>query len=216
MRVVLIVGVLAACACTGAPKRVGSSKPFAEGAVAVGTNPGFSPTTDAYNPNFDGPPPGTGPVFVIPWKASGALTEQEQEAERQRYVAIYRTYWMSDPTVYQEHHLFPRALRDDFKRYGIDVDLYTILVHPEKHRQAHSGQEMYGPGGLWNWEWNQWVLNAGEKARDKHFAAWKRAFEMIEKYGLAPHGPLCPYRCGREVVHDPFDVSTIPKAPSKK
>lgn len=195
---------------------MGSSKPFAQGAGVVGANPGFSPTTDGYNPSFDGPPSSTAPVFAIPWKASGTPTEQEQEAERQRYVAIYRTYWMSDPTMYQEHHLFPRALRIEFNQYGIDVDLFTILVDPTKHKQAHSGQEMYGPGGLWNWEWNQWIINESGKEQDRYLAAWKKAFEMIEKYGLAPHGPLCPYKCGREVVHDPFDVLTAPKPPSKK
>jgi len=204
-RVLWLGGVLALC-CAAAPTRAGSSKPFAEGAVGVGANPGFNPRTDAYNPNFDGPPASQGPVFVIPWKASAAPTEQEQEAERQRYVAMYRTHWMSDPTIYQEHHLFPRALRDEFVLVGIDVDLFTILVDPTKHKQAHSGQEMYGPGGLWNWEWRQWML--ARTPDTTPLDAWRKAFEMIEKYGMGPHGPLCPYKCGREIIHDQFDMLT--------
>ena len=46
--------------------------------------------------------------------------------------------------------------------------------------------------------------------------AWKKAFQMIEKFGLTPHGPLSPYKCGREIVHDQFDVLAMPKLPANK
>lgn len=206
MREVVLAGVLALCACATAPAR--SSRAFAEGAMSGGANPGFNPTTDAYNPNFDGPSSSNGPVFVIPWKQGAAPTEQEQEAERQRYIAMYKSYWMAHPERYAEHHLFPRAFRARFQIYGIDVDLYTILVDPARHKEAHSGQEMYGPGGLWNWEWRQWLNGEGATAELPDL--WKKAFEMIDKYGLGPHGPLSPYKCGREVVHDQFDMLVKP------
>jgi hypothetical protein len=142
-------------------------------------------------------------VLVIPWKQSEPRTEQESEAERQRAIFYYRMLLMRDPSRYVEHHLFPSALRIRFKMLGIDVDLFTILVDPMKHSQAHSGKELYGAGGIWNWEWEQWFDDPNIK-KDL-IAAWKKAFEMIDKYGLGPHGPLSPYRCGRDVVHDIYD-----------
>jgi predicted lipoprotein DUF2380 len=214
MRGVVLAGVLVLCACATPPAKSRASRVFAEGAVGGGANPGFNPTTDAYNPNFDGPNSSHAPVFVIPWKQSTAATEQEKEAERQRYIAMYKTYWVRDPGRYEEHHLFPRAFRKQFQELGIDVDLFTVLVDPEKHKQAHSGQEMYGPGGLWNWEWEQWLKGNRETAQLPE--VWARAFEMIEKYRLGPHGPLSPYRCGRDVVHDQFDVLVALKQPSAK
>lgn len=212
MRAVVLAGVLVLCACATPPARAKPSRVLAEGALGGGANPGFNPTTDAYNPNFDGPGSSHAPVFVIPWNRA-AQTEQEQEAERERYIAMYRTYRMQHPERYVEHHIFPRALRTRFQDIGIDVDLYTILLEPVKHAQAHSGQEMYGPGGQWNWEWRHWWE---ETPRPSIVDAWKKAFEMIEEYGLGPHGPLCPYKCGRDIVHDRFDVSAAIRSPPQK
>jgi hypothetical protein len=84
------------------------------------------------------------------------------------------------------------------------VNRFTILVEEARHREAHADQKQYGAGGRWNWEWRQWFAEQGANA--DHIGAWKKAFELIDKYGLRPHGPLCPYRCGREIVHDEFDV----------
>jgi hypothetical protein len=178
MREVALAGVLALCACATAP--AGSSRAFAEGAMSGGANPGFNPTTDAYNLNFDGPGSSNGPVFIIPWRQGAAATAQEQEAERQRYIAMYKAYWMAHPERYAEHHLFPRAFRARFQ--------------------------------IWNWEWRQWLNSEGATAELPDL--WKKAFEMIDKYGLGPHGPLSPYKCGREVVHDQFDV--LDKPPTNK
>ena len=203
----LLVAVTLACAAD--PSR--EQRPFRDAPGLAPGNPGFDPTTDAHNPNIDGPRPNE-PVFVIPWKRYASDEEQEREAERQRYIMQYRTFWMSDPSRYPEHHIFPRQWRKDFERSGIDVDLYTILVDPAKHQKAHSGQEIYGPGGKWNWEWRQW-LNA--HPTPDPLSLWKNAFAMIDRHGLGPHGPLCPYHCGREVVHDQFDVETPAPAPGK-
>lgn len=202
----VLVGLLAALsACV--PGATSGRKPLSQYAGArPGSNPGFNPTTDAHNPNVTRPGPRDDPVFVIPWQQGGTQTEQEREAERQRYIAEYRTHWMSDPSRFREHHLFPRArtLRPLFEAMGIKVDRFTILVDEGKHREAHGGQELYGAGGRWNWEWRQWFTEQGASA--DHIGAWKKAFEMVDKFGLSPHGPLCPYRCGREIVHDQFDV----------
>lgn len=212
MRSLLVVALVIA-ACVPGPGRM-HQEPYAQyaGGVRPPQNPRFDPRTGAHNPNVTGPKASREPVFIIPWRQSKAVTEQEREAERQRYVTWYRTQLMSDPQRYVEHHIFPQALRQEFKTIGIDVDLFTILVRPATHDHAHSGQELYGAGGLWNWEWRQWFEHERERAHQ--FGAWKQAFEMLDRYGFSPHGPMCPYRCGREVMHDLFDVPN-PSAPPR-
>lgn len=213
MRTLLLAFVVAACAPRHGPAL---QQPFAQYAgVRAPPTPAFNPATDAYNPNVAGPRPSNEPVFALPWRQSKSSTEQEREAERQRYVSWYRTQLMSDPEWYVEHHLFPCALRAEFQQIGIDVDEFTILVDPAKHQQAHSDAGFYGPGGMWNWEWKQWFK--AQRGKADRLTAWAKAFAMIDQFALAPHGPLCPYRCGREVVHDQFDrPDPSPKVQPKK
>lgn len=206
--VLLWTAALAGCFTSG----TGAERPLAQFAGArPARNPAFDPATRGYNPNVvAGPRKNAEQVFIIPWKGNGTEADPEREAERQRILYYYRVVLMRDPSTHVEHHLFQSALKEQFDQLGIDVDLFTILVDPAKHSQAHSGKELYGPGGMWNWEWKAWLDDHENEGRNL-LSAWEKAFEMIDKYGLGPHGPLSPYRCGRDVVHDIYDEPATKK-----
>jgi uncharacterized lipoprotein (TIGR02269 family) len=89
----------------------------------------------------------------------------------------------------QKHHIFPQAedLASWFKRRGIDIHQYTLLIPEHVHRRIHAG----GPrGGLWNEAWREFQAanRDREPSRDE---IYRHAGMLIFRFELS--GPVRPY-----------------------
>lgn len=87
-----------------------------------------------------------------------------------------------------KHHLFPQApeFRNWFKRAGIDVHQYTMVIPEPVHRQIHGG---YGRGGLWNAAWRA-LMSANPKPPSPDVML-RHALDLAFRYNLT--GPIVPY-----------------------
>jgi uncharacterized lipoprotein (TIGR02269 family) len=119
------------------------------------------------------------PVFVIPWhneKPQRFLPlfseEQLRELERAR----------GQPT--ERHHIFPQEFKAWFKRQGINVHAWTLVLLKEDHDRIHRGAS----GGPWNAAWRQYK-SQNDKAPPE--AIWRYAGELIYRFEL--YGPVIPY-----------------------
>ncbi|HYV50080.1 MAG TPA: DUF2380 domain-containing protein [Myxococcaceae bacterium] len=112
----------------------------------------------------------------------------------------------------EEHHLFPRqeGLRIRFERAGIEVDDWAVLIPADQHREAHRRTDEFGPGGKWNWDWQQWWIARGAKQPDPD-DVFVRALEMIYEYKLEPYGLPIQYGYGRSISSDLYDIVQPPR-----
>lgn len=78
----------------------------------------------------------------------------------------------------ERHHIFPRAYEAYFRRIGIDIHQYTLLVDVVEHRRVHAGKN----GGPWNRDWFNWIPQNGRSAKRADY--FRHGGEMVERYGL--------------------------------
>ncbi|MFP2909756.1 TIGR02269 family lipoprotein [Pyxidicoccus sp. 3LFB2] len=94
-----------------------------------------------------------------------------------------------EPGKLVHHHLFPQQplLAEWFKRQGVDIHKFTILIPEHIHRQIHSGT---GRGGMWNQAWMEFRTANRERSvppEELH----RKAVELIFRFELT--GPVVPY-----------------------
>jgi uncharacterized lipoprotein (TIGR02269 family) len=92
------------------------------------------------------------------------------------------------PGRYVRHHLFSQArdLAEWFKKQGVNIHGFTMVIEETVHHRIHSG----GPrrGGRWNEAWRQF-MNANPNATPEEI--YRHAGEMIYRFELL--GPIVPY-----------------------
>jgi uncharacterized lipoprotein (TIGR02269 family) len=118
---------------------------------------------------------GTDPVFVIRWNNHPAPNLPSRRALSREFLV--------------KHHIFSQEprLAEWFRRQGIDIHQYTLLISRGVHLRVHSG----GPrGGMWNAEWRQF-MEGRETATPKEI--WQHAIKLIIKYDLT-EARMVPYR----------------------
>ncbi|MFP2924222.1 TIGR02269 family lipoprotein [Pyxidicoccus sp. 3LG] len=88
-----------------------------------------------------------------------------------------------------KHHLFPQQehLARWFKRLGVDIHQFTMLIPEHIHREIHSGT---GRGGRWNQAWREYWL-ANRKTEVSPQELHRKAVELIFRFELT--GPVMPY-----------------------
>jgi len=92
------------------------------------------------------------------------------------------------------HHVLPQRFRPYFASKGIDIDKFTIAVDdtvPGLHKQLHRATGVASPGvrgGMWNYEWKQWIDAHPNATKDEIF---RQAAKLIVQYGI--YGPLEDY-----------------------
>ena len=88
-----------------------------------------------------------------------------------------------------KHHLFPQApeFREWFRRSGVNVHEWTMVIPEHVHRQIHSGT---GRGGLWNTAWREFKRTHPDGLSSE--ALLRQALHLAIRFDLA--GPLVPYR----------------------
>lgn len=89
----------------------------------------------------------------------------------------------------QKHHIFPQAedLAAWFKRRGINIHQYTLLIPEHVHRRIHAG----GPrGGLWNEAWREFMA-ANHDREPPREEIYRHAGMLIFRFEL--NGPVQPY-----------------------
>ncbi len=94
-----------------------------------------------------------------------------------------------EPGKLVHHHLFPQQplLANWFRRNGVDIHKFTILIPEHIHRQIHSGT---GRGGMWNQAWRDYresVRNRPVTPEELH----RKAVELIFRFELT--GPVVPH-----------------------
>ena len=101
--------------------------------------------------------------------------------------SIRLTNWWNFGRQFLQHHIFPRAMRDFFKKIGIDVDDCIIVVADWFHSWVHGGKG----GGHWNQEWSkfkQWAENELRKPNcSRDFIrqeALKFAKQLLASFGV--------------------------------
>lgn len=119
------------------------------------------------------------PVFIIPWYNDKpqhllpALSEQQRKdaealAKRPR----------------ARHHIFPQEFKEWFKRKGINVHEWTLVLFSEDHDRIHRGAS----GGPWNAAWRQYKKENEDAAKED---IWRYAGELIHRFEL--YGPTRSY-----------------------
>ncbi len=119
------------------------------------------------------------PVFIIPWyndKPERFLPlfteEQLREIERAKGKPV------------EKHHIFPQAFKAWFKRNGINVHAWTLVLLKEDHDRIHRGAN----GGPWNAAWKQYI---GTRDLVEKEEIWLHAGELIHRFEL--YGSVIPY-----------------------
>ena len=121
------------------------------------------------------------PVFEIPWH-NWKLRDQ---LARQKHPLGC----MLPPEPLEKHHIFPqqKRLARWFKRQGIDIHAFTILLPTSVHQRLHSGAPA---GGQWNEAWRQFQDNNDGATPEE---IWRFAFELMFLFRV--NGPFVPYYC---------------------
>lgn len=99
-----------------------------------------------------------------------------------------RPVYALPPGRYVRHHIFPQApdLALYFKRSGIDIHRYTLLIPEHLHIRIHRG----GPrGGLWNEAWREFA--EANPTPPPPAIIYRHAGELIFRFELT--GPVVPY-----------------------
>jgi uncharacterized lipoprotein (TIGR02269 family) len=146
---------------------------------------------------FARPLPPMGPVRPgrvrrwSPWLRSGAepvMTFQWYAASQPRPLPPRPPLALPAPRM-QKHHLFPQAedLALWFKRHGINIHDYTMLIPEHVHRRIHAG----GPrGGMWNEAWREFKDSYGDRPPSRE-EIYRHAGVLIFRFELS--GPVQPY-----------------------
>lgn len=92
-----------------------------------------------------------------------------------------------------KHHIFPQEFKPFFKRKGINIHNWVMVLPLEDHLRIHRGQR----GGPWNADWREWIL--ANRISSKQEDIYRFAGEMIYRYCLT--GTLTQYYC----------INSIPK-----
>ncbi|MBZ4400272.1 MULTISPECIES: TIGR02269 family lipoprotein [unclassified Myxococcus] len=115
------------------------------------------------------PLPGREAVFIIPW-----YRKEELPSVKAARKAI--SEWKRREK--ERHHIFPRAFEAYFRRNGIDIHKYTLLVDVAEHRRVHAGND----GGPWNRDWRMWIES--QRTPPSQAAHFRHGGVMVERYGL--------------------------------
>jgi uncharacterized lipoprotein (TIGR02269 family) len=139
-------------------------------------------------------PPMRGPGLFSHWRRVGLRNGAQPRASfhfryRQGFLPAFPRY--TGKVV--KHHLFPQAkeFKAWFRRAGLDIHQYTLVIPEHLHLQIHRGD---GRGGLWNTAWRAYK-DAHPNPPSAH-AILRHAFELAFRFKLV--GPLVPY--GHPVV----------------
>jgi uncharacterized lipoprotein (TIGR02269 family) len=107
---------------------------YSSAPVARPVQPAPGSTSQRYWGSAQGLPGDAQPVFTIPWyndKPQRFLPlftlEQLQEIERAKGKPV------------EKHHIFPQAFKAWFKRKGINVHAWTLVLLKEDHDRIHRG-----------------------------------------------------------------------------
>lgn len=121
------------------------------------------------------------PVFEIPWR-NWKLRDQ---LARQKHPLGC----MLPPEPLEKHHIFPQQQRLArwFKRKGIDIHAFTILLPRRFHQRLHSGGTA---GWQWNEAWRQFQDNNDGATTEE---IWRFAFELMFLFRV--NGAFVPYYC---------------------
>jgi uncharacterized lipoprotein (TIGR02269 family) len=94
-----------------------------------------------------------------------------------------------EPGKLVHHHLFPQQelLARWFKRSGVDIHKFTMLIPEHVHRQIHGGT---GRGGMWNQAWRDF-MNANLQRQVTPEELHRKAVELIFRFELT--GPVVPH-----------------------
>jgi uncharacterized lipoprotein (TIGR02269 family) len=109
------------------------------------------------------------PVLVFQWYRPEELPSQKETARR---LAL----WRQRP--HERHHIFPQAFKGHFKRKGINIHQWTLVLDAAEHARVHRLKDR----GPWNTEWSAWITLHGitaTKAMHFEFASY-----LIQKYNL--------------------------------
>ena len=117
------------------------------------------------------------PVFIIPWRHKPPLLPSQQ--------AMLEEWAKERRKPHERHHIFPRAFREWFARWGIDIDEFVIPLEVEKHRSIHRGER----GGPWNAAWARFINAHQEEASKEEI--YRYAGQLIYEFQL--FGPVVPY-----------------------
>jgi uncharacterized lipoprotein (TIGR02269 family) len=114
------------------------------------------------------------PVFIIPWRFHDRRQLLPSELARLK---------IHDPI---KHHIFPQApgLAAWFRRKGINIHQFTMVVERTVHDRIHRGSE----GGPWNAAWREFIKS---NTRATEAEIWEHAMKLILRFELA--GPIVPY-----------------------
>jgi uncharacterized lipoprotein (TIGR02269 family) len=171
------------------------------GVVKTWANPNaVSLYPPGYNPhlrNWGSPlrlPEEQGAVFVIPWgnhHHRHLLPSQKQLIEEAN-ARLNRPH--------ERHHIFPQEFKVWFKRQGIDIHQWTMLIETDLHKRIHRGES----GGPWNAAWRQFIRErrGGKQQQVTQEEIWKHAWELCVRFGLM--APLRPYY-GRTSLPPPIE-----------
>lgn len=134
-------------------------------------------------------PPMRGPVPFRNWRNMGL---RQNARPRMTFHFSYRFGYLPAFPRYVgrvvKHHLFPQAreFREWFRKAGINVHDWTMLIPEHIHREIHRGD---GRGGLWNAAWRVYMdANRKPPGRDVMI---RHALELAFRYELV--GPLVSY-----------------------
>ncbi|KFZ01485.1 hypothetical protein V500_00751 [Pseudogymnoascus sp. VKM F-4518 (FW-2643)] len=137
-------------------------------------------------------------------KASKALEEAtEKDLKAKNHAAQYLEG--------NDHHLFPDAMKGDFKKMGIRIDDFTIPESRATHMILHGAwKKITGLNWDWNKDWKAWQ-NANLNAAKEE--AFQQPKEMMIKYGLADRwNNWRPKTKGRNLQEVQEDCPIIRKA----
>ena len=93
-----------------------------------------------------------------------------------------------------DHHIYPQAFRDEFKRIGINVDDFTITIPADKHIGANGIHTVFD----WNGEWFDFFENLPEASlTEPQQQKWQTkaealATELLNRAGMADL-PIHPF-----------------------
>jgi uncharacterized lipoprotein (TIGR02269 family) len=101
----------------------------------------------------------------------------------------YRKLYDASKALPEEHHLFPQAreFMKRFKKAGINVHYYAMMLPYSLHRALHTGP---GKAGRWLTEWSRFFDDNPTPSRND---VLRHVRHLITKYDLTGY-PIKEYR----------------------
>jgi uncharacterized lipoprotein (TIGR02269 family) len=141
--------------------------------------PGYNPHLRHWGRPLSAPEE-QGAVFIIPW----GNHHHRHLLPSQKQLIAEADARLNRP--HEKHHIFPQAFKEWFRRRGINIHQWTMLIETGLHKRIHSGEN----GGPWNAAWFQFIqAHAGKPVTQEEI--WKHAWELCVRFGLM--APLLPY-----------------------